>query len=65
MLAVNVLYGALSLGGSLGAASLRYYLPLWPMLAHAVAVAAAALPAPLAWGVAALAALAVLGGFAG
>jgi hypothetical protein len=40
---VQFAYGAASLGGSLGAASLRYHLPLWPMLAHAMAVAVIAL----------------------
>jgi hypothetical protein len=41
VLVVHLVYGALVLGGSRGAASFRYYLPLWPMLSHATALPAA------------------------
>jgi hypothetical protein len=43
VLAVHIVYMVVSLGGHAPAASFRYYLPLWPMLAHA-----ATLPAFLA-----------------
>lgn len=45
-LPIHLAYGATSLGYSIPAASFRYYLPLWPFLAHTVAfgVAAAARP---------------------
>ena len=61
VLAVHLIYGALSLGGSLGAASIRYYLPVWPMLVLAMAVAVAALPRGLGLAALAVALVAVLG----
>jgi hypothetical protein len=63
VLAVHLVYGALVLGGSRGAASFRYYLPLWPMLAHAAALAAAEAPCrPLRAAVVGVAVAAVVGG---
>lgn len=65
VLAVHLVYGALALGGSRGAASFRYYLPLWPMLAHAAALAAAEAPGwPLRAMVVGVAIAAVIGGIA-
>ena len=37
VLAIHLQFASTSLGFSLPAASFRYYLPLWPPLAHAVA----------------------------
>jgi hypothetical protein len=63
VLVIHLPYGAIALGGSRGAASFRYYLPLWPMLAHAVALAAAEAPSrSQRMAVAGLALAAVIGG---
>jgi hypothetical protein len=63
MLSIHLTYGAPALGGSRGAAAFRYYLALWPKLAHAVALAAAEAPDLSQWvAVAGLALAAVVGG---
>ena len=46
VLAVHLWFASTSLGFSLPAASFRYYLPLWPPLAHAVAFGVIAARAP-------------------
>jgi hypothetical protein len=63
VLAIHLPYAALTLGGSRGAAAFRYYLALWPMLAHAVALAAAEAPGrQQRVAVAGLALVAIVGG---
>ena len=55
VLPIHLWYASASLGFSLPAASFRYYLPLWPPLAHAVAFGVVAARAP--WRRASLAAI--------
>jgi hypothetical protein len=55
VLPIHFWFSATRLGGSLPAASFRYYLPIWPFLAHAVGSAVALTGAPLRRIVAALA----------
>ncbi len=55
VLPIHFWFSASKLGGSLPAASFRYYLPIWPFLAHATATAIARSGAVLRWGVAVLA----------
>lgn len=57
VLPIHFWYSATTLGFSIPAASFRYYLPIWPALAHAVAWAVAR--APRAWQRHAIATLAI------
>jgi hypothetical protein len=46
VLPIHLWFASASLGYSLPAASFRYYLPLWPPLAHAIAFAVVAARTP-------------------
>ena len=48
MLPIHLYFAAYRLGFSIPAASFRYYLPIWPGLAHAAAIAVRAAPRPRA-----------------
>ena len=63
VLPIHLGFSLTKLAGSLPAASFRYYLPIWPFMAHAIAYAITGGSAALRWTIVALAAAALAVGW--
>ena len=64
VLPIHLWFSATKLGGSLPAASFRYYLPIWPFMAHAVAFGVASGGTWVRWGITGIAGAALVAGWA-